>query len=183
MGFGKLTPTQRQAIQVHVSGKTVHDVGAGDLELSKELLALGARRVVAIDKEEMPSPPKGIITVKSYFYDFTEPVQTAFISWPVNWAVLGLKPILERAPTVIYLGSNVDGRMCGIQKMWEQFSIREVLEYVPDPANTLIIYGSTRRKRSLFPEEYAALNLEKIWTFQELHNSDARLLGSTLSRT
>lgn len=169
MSHGSLSPAQRQMVQAHVSGKTVHDVGAGDLLLAKSLLNLGAAHVIALEKERMPARIKGITPVRGSFHEYREPIQTAFVSWPVNWWDKGLLNLIERSEVVLYLGSNLDGLMCGFQRMWEHLSEREVLGHVPDRANTLIVYGPNSEVRKPLPEEFAALNLERIWSYQELH--------------
>lgn len=47
---GYLTPEMAEVIGRHVSGKHVHDLGAGDLRLSMTLVSVGAERVTAVDR-------------------------------------------------------------------------------------------------------------------------------------
>lgn len=56
--FNDLIRAHQEAIAPHVAGKLVHDLGAGDLTRSSELVRLGAQ-VVAVDKEPMPEVTEG----------------------------------------------------------------------------------------------------------------------------
>jgi hypothetical protein len=169
MAHGKLTPAQQEAIKPFLKGLTVHDLGAGDLELAQQLLTLGASEVVAIDRHQMPKDhPEGVRTVVEYFHNFRESVNTAFVSWPINWQDIGLLRLIDKAATVIYLGTNYDGSACGFPQMWEHLSKREILVTVPDPKNTLIVYGPRNVRRELVGEEFAALHQERIYSFEEL---------------
>ena len=163
------TPTKEQArvIRPFVRGKVVHDLGAGDLRLSKRLRSWGAERVVALDKKLPRKIPEGVDFKEGYFKDFTEAPEVVWLSWPVNHEAPGLVGILERTPLVLYLGTNTNGTACGGQDLWRHLRTREVLAYEADLSNTLIVYGVNRVERGLCGEEVAALDDSKWWTFQE----------------
>lgn len=171
--YGRLSDAQRAVVARHVAGKTVHDLGAGRLGLAATLIELGAKKVLAVDKEPAwtNTPKTGVQYVRGYFRDYApSSIPVAFASWPQN-AATGLHRLLEQAPCVIYLGSNVDWSSCGYPLMWQQLSAREVLEHVPDRPNTLIVYGPARIERPGLPEEYAALDQERMWGYNELYTS------------
>ena len=42
---------------------------------------------------------------------------------------------------VIYVGSNTSGNSCGTNALFAHFRERDVLAYVPERRNTLIVYG------------------------------------------
>jgi len=163
--YGRLYPSQRNFVEHAVRGKVVHDLGAGFLGLAHELLNLGATEIIAIDRFEMPEATANIKRLQGYFHDYHEPIDTAFVSWPINWQDLGLLEAIDRASTVIYLGSNHDGNMCGFHEFWAHLRQREVLAHVPERRNTLIVYGPKHVEREELPEEHAALNTEVMWSY------------------
>lgn len=174
--MGRLSRTQQEVVTEHVRGQTVHDFGAGDLRLSLELLALGAREVFAVDHRVPRQLPNGatdrLYVVQERFEDYTLTSPVAFVSWPVNWPV-GLHVLLEATPTVIYLGKNMDGTVCGYPALWQQLVVREVLAHVPEQPNTLIVYGPRRLQREQLPEERAALDPARVWYFEEVFPNEA----------
>jgi hypothetical protein len=147
----------------------VHDLGAGDLTLAHDLIQCGASSVIAVDKQPMPSPQvPNIERVVSYFHEYAQPVDIAFMSWPVNWSV-GLTPIARRSRLVVYLGTNMGGSACGYQDLWWHLRSREVLAHVFDPTGSFIVYGfGTRGRKGRLPEEHAALDQSRVWTYDEL---------------
>lgn len=171
MGYGKLNQAQRRAVTPHLVGKTVHDLGAGDLELARECLSLGAGHVVAIDKERNFSLPRAKITkLHMSFAEFNDPAPTVILSWPVNHPAHGLLRLVKEAETVVYLGTNTDGMACGTKPLWKHLATRKVLAHVPVRENTLIVYGALLGKsRKVLPEEYAALNTDEIYSFDSLY--------------
>jgi hypothetical protein len=174
MAHGEFRDNQAATVAGFVKGKIVHDLGCGDLHLAHQLVKFGAEKVIAVDKSmHLPysrlQKLQGIEFVGKYFHDFHEPVETAFLSWPVNWYDYGLGKILDRAKTVIYLGSNLDGSACGYSDMWMVLSHRNILAHIPSYTNTLIVYGSDFVKRSRVPEEQAALDQSKVYRFDEVY--------------
>jgi len=157
-----------------VEGAVVHDLGAGSLEHPTKLLELGAAEVVAVDRSIIKPPSKdlNIDTVESTFDDFHEPVDIAFMSWPVNWRC-GLERFAQSARVVIYIGKNTDGACCGDPTLWRELAQREVLAHSPHKENTLIVYGPQRVSRPWLPEERTQLeDPEFLWSYDKLMESD-----------
>jgi len=170
VGYGRLNQAQRLAVAPHLVGKTIHDLGAGDLELAQECLSLGAWHVVAIDKEMSRRKQKGITKLHLNFSEFKDPAPTVVLSWPVNWVVEGLLRIVREAETVVYIGTNTNGMACGTKILWKHLATREVLAHVPVHGNTMIVYGALLQKsRKVLPEEFAALNTDEIYSFESLY--------------
>ena len=169
MPFGYLDPAQQEAVRNVIQGRVVTDLGAGILGLSMELLRLGAPKVIAVDKQiGAGGPLRNIQFVETYFKDFDDPVDVAFVSWPPNWSCPGLIEAVERAEIAIYLGKNSDGTACGTAPLFRKLTKREVLVHVPAWKNTLIIYGPTRIERPLFGEEKAGIDTMVPYSFEEL---------------
>lgn len=167
MSYGRLTPKQIEIVRRIVTGKEVHDLGAGNLQLSGQLLQLGATRVTAIDRSLPRCHESRITLVEGYFHDYREKIDVAFVSWPCNWQDMGLVRLVRESPVVIYLGKNTDGTMCGGRDFFDALSVREIRAYEPDPHNTLIVYGPKGVVRQPRGEEVAAQRLERIWSYEE----------------
>ena len=169
MSYGKLSLLQLNAILPFVRDRTVHDLGCGyDLQLAIALAELGAKEVVAIDTVE-PDPvacPK-LRIVRAYFDHFSEPVQTAFVSWPANRANPGLVRIVKSASRVIYLGKCTDYTMCGPVELYEHLATRVVLKHMPEYKNTLVIYGQETVSRTMLPEELAGTDHSRVYFSSE----------------
>lgn len=97
--FGGLNDKQRTAMAPFIRGRVVTDLGAGLGGWSKYLVQQGATRVVAVDKISTPIRLTQVKVVTSYFVDFHDPVDVAFVSWPQNGhqGVAGLTGIIDRA--------------------------------------------------------------------------------------
>ena len=176
VAYGSLSLTQTEAVAEYVEGKVVHDICCGNFDLAGELLCLGASGVVAVDSRELVEfsqvLPSGIRYVQSAIQDFEEPIETLFVSWPVNWRI-GLDRLVRRAATVIYLGSNVDGSACGGDEFWRAVTAREICVEIPAPKNTLLIYGGSYVVRELVPEEIAAVHHDRMYRYEELYGATA----------
>lgn len=162
MGYGTLTTRQRKILTKHVRGKIVHDLGAGDLELSEALVSLGAREVYAIDKlDKPPILPHKVHYKKARFHELPETTMgVVFLSWPINHDV-NLIPHIKRAGIVIYLGCNTGGSACGTPGLFREMLHRRLIEYEPDRHNTLLIVGQDLGgPRIPTGEESAGLNLD-----------------------
>lgn len=176
MAYWFLNEVQAAALIPVVSGRVVHDLGAGDLSFAHQLLDLGAARVVAIDKEPKPRRRHdlGIEYYQSYFADYPGTMDVAIVSWP-STNCRGLGTICRRATSIVYLGSNVDGSACGDFELFRGLIKREVVTYVPNRRNTLICYGGpSPTPRPLHGEEIAALltlKREPIVSFEEAESS------------
>lgn len=160
MAYGSLSVEQEAILRPIIADNTVHDLGAGDLHLSRRLLTLGAKSIVAIDKERVAPKSEKIRGIQTYFHLFHDPVDIAFIAWPINHEGLGLTAILKRARIVIYLGKNTDGSSCGAPEIFEHFMTRDLMAYLPTRKNTLMVYGGAlTHPRTPRGEEKAGLEI------------------------
>lgn len=183
MSFGTLTTAMQAKIREHVQGREVWDLGAGDLVYARRLIQLGARKVIAIEKEwglaRAASSSPQIECRRSYFAEVELPeggIEVAWVSWPLTdrMAVRGLVPLVKAAPLVIYLGCNTGGSACGPSDLWRHLVRREVLAYEPMQRNTLIVYGQPCGDRVLRGEEMAALS-PKVVHLDEVEKWSRRL--------
>lgn len=172
--YGRLNARQEKALRPLIKDRVVHDLGAGDLQLTKRLVGFGARQVIAVDVLDPRSVvvPPGVQYVQSPFLDFKGEIDVAFISWPANHSSVGLSALARRAASVIYLGKNTDGSMCGTSDLFCHLVMRKVEVYVPDRVNTLIGYSrvdDTGVERELRGEERAALSIafgDSPWSYE-----------------
>jgi len=132
---------------------------------------LGARKVIAIDKESMPPASPSIETRQIRFHEIRPPeggIDVAFLGWPQNTSLSGLTELLVVSRKVIYLGSNTGGSACGNPGLFTHFFARQVLGHIPHTRNSLIVYGMGRTTpRQPLPEEWAALNPDHMWSLEE----------------
>lgn len=170
---GAFTPEQLKALKPYVEGREVTDLGCAHLVHSHMLVKMGAKKVIGVDRNRTSQPlrfPYQMQVVQIHFDNYHEPVDVAFMSWPVNWSC-GLDRIARRADTIIYLGSNMDGSAAGDKDLFEVLRRRENPVYVPSFKNTLAIYGPELVDRPANPEEVAVLDTpDYIWHFYEAHN-------------
>jgi hypothetical protein len=110
----------------------------------------------------------------------SDPVETAFVSWPsVEGGKMCRRPDyslldpVRKAKTVIYLGNNMDGTVCGSPKLYKHLSRRQVLAHAPERRNTLIVYGRLLRgqERALLPEERAGIDQSRVYRYDEEYRS------------
>ena len=180
--FGFLSPKQEDVLRDHVRGKCVHDYGCGNLTLSARLLELGADKVFGVDRDPQSVPSTlrdRLFFHRGHFDHYRDVSDVAFTAWPANWNT-GLHPLLEQSPKVIYLGKNTDSSACGYSEMWRGLMRREVLAHVPEKQNTLIVYGPALVTRDPLPEERAALDFTRVWSFEDLHERAAQPLSKTI---
>jgi len=177
-------PDERQldVLRRHVAGRKVVDLGCGPMVMARTLLDLGATHVLAIDKEEqmrayVPKDPR-VTFRRAYFDDLDDREireitkdHVALASWPYNAVEPALMSIVHQVDVFLYLGKNTDGTACGSRGLFDLR--REVLDYVPQPINTLIVYGPRRVPRRVpFGEEHAAiLGNDEFMTYQEAESS------------
>jgi len=174
MPFGLLTAKMKRALTPHVAGAEVWDLGAGDLQRAIQLRVMGARAVVAVDKEYRWKPPKihdpNIQYIGHYFEDVKPPeggIDVALVAWPVSTVLPGLLTLLVCCRRVVYLGCNMDGTVCGWPGLYEHLLGREVLDHAAVPENTLAIYGGPCAPRVALAEEWAALHPQRYWSLVE----------------
>lgn len=156
-----LDQVKRDALRPYVTGRTVHDLGAGDLEEAHALISLGAVRVVAIDRNPMPEPiVNGIQREVCHFDEWQHDgvIHVSFLGWPANWDT-GVLRLLRSSEYVIYHGKCTDGTMCGYPAMWHHLLNREVLVHVHSRASILIVYGPGAIVREPLPEERCGMDL------------------------
>lgn len=135
-GWGSLCPGQERTLAPFIRDKVVADLGCGNGSLSDKLDAMGAAKCLRIDKTQAPITRLFQEGPGDLVYD------VAFVSWPSNnQSATALIPWLMRAEIVVYLGSNFDGTACGTREFFAYLQMRELLAYVPDRANSLIIVG------------------------------------------
>lgn len=165
MFCGCLTDAQRAALAPHAAAAVVaYDLGAGNGAMARELLAAGARFVVAVEKEGRRARrhPEGRVEWHAaYFAQFLarapRVIPLALVSWPVNTPSPGLVELCARADVVAYLGKNTDHTACGTRALFEHLARRPVLVEVRDRRNDLVIYGRGAVDRPLLAEEIGAL--------------------------
>jgi hypothetical protein len=204
MSFGFFTPAQCKTVRALVQGQRVLDLGAGDLGIAVKLVELGASSVVAVDTFDMekaynraynlrgqnPLPSNvrpSVAKIEKLAGGPKFLAKIAMLSWPSPNPIEGLVEVVSEMPYVVYLGKNVRGinqygdestTWCGTGPLFHHLKNREVFAYVPDPLNTLIVYGPTRVARPLHGEELAALtNRDRrvTWGFEEVEREARRL--------
>lgn len=153
MAYGSLNHAQQTALRPYVRGRVVHDLGAGDLSFSHDLLVhFSASWVVAvdkwIDKRAIHLVHVNVKPVECYFHAYAPPppydiIDVAFASWPPNYPDdEGLVRLCHKAQIIAYLGKNTDGSACASPSFFRETLRRELLAYVPDRRNTLLIVGA-----------------------------------------
>ena len=163
MPHGIITTEQAQALRPIIKGRHVTDLGCGDMILSAQLKALGAKYVRAIDKDQPHKliKKKGLVFQRKEFFDMDVVEDIAFVSWPTNRRSRDLSGLVLNAKTVIYLGKNTDGNACGSADLFRVMLLRDLSLHVPNITNTLIV--TERREIERIPrfplaEEFAALH-------------------------
>lgn len=188
MFCGRLTDAQRNALAPHATAAVVaYDLGAGNGAMARELLAAGARFVVAVEKEELRRGAQRdrdgrIEWHPAYFAEYLarapSVIPLALVSWPVQTPTPGLAALCARANVVAYLGKNTDHTACGDRALFEHLARRPVLAEVRDRRNDLVVYGRGVVKRPLLAEEIGALCDEPLeW---ETAGRIARVVAPTL---
>lgn len=173
MSYGKITNEMEVALRPIVRGEAVYDLGAGDLQHARHLLRLGARHVVAIDKEPpRPTASENITVLGGYFDQVpipTDGIAVAFVAWPINYRTPGLVAWLAAARVVVYLGHNFGGSSCGNPELFEHLLSRRLTGWVAHRANTLIVVDEPlSAPREPTPEE-AAFGSDTVRHFDHYH--------------
>jgi len=148
--------------------------GSGHGQKAHFLCECGAKKVTCIEKEvhvlnassvynksTIPCVVDYVQNVPEKLYDQADMV---LLSWVQPYTFPCNRETFERLDKVdhlIYLGKNTDGTACADPILFSYLLTREVLHYVPDRVNTMIVYGPNKTPdRSPYPEEYAGLNRE-----------------------
>lgn len=164
---------QVEALRPYVKGREVYDLGAGMCIESRVLVQLGATRVVAIDKEPMPTIDDARIEQRRCYFADLPPIEpdVVFVCWPQNYRAPSLAYLCGQANTIIYIGKNTDGTACGAVDLFATLLDRKVEVYLPERRGTLIIYGAylpAERPRALLGEERACIEGQtRIISFEE----------------
>lgn len=196
--YGHLTEAQWALIGQHVSGKLVHDYGAGNMAKALKLLALGASQVLAVDSD-LTGHHLESATLKVMRGTFGElrralakvpPEATvypdvAFVSWP--WLspreAVALADLAGTADVVVYVGKNTDGTACGHPRFFRPLLRRRLLAYLPERRSTVIVLGDPLpggELREPTGEEAAAVD-DTYYPYDEALSWDvaAGLIGET----
>lgn len=159
MSYGEITDEMEEVLTPLVDGKTVYDLGAGDLAHSHVLVRLGAASVVAVDKAPMPTPrcPE-VSRLHGHFGDLPVPdhIDVVFLGWPQNYPLPGLLGWLEAADVVIYLGHNAGDSYCGTSELFFYLTRRALWDEVLGARNTMLVLGEALAKMRPMTEEEAA---------------------------
>lgn len=161
MPYGNLNLKMREALVPFIKGRTVYDLGAGDCDHGRTLRDLGAARVVCLDKEAIPVVPSNVEFRQGYFAHLEVPsdLDVVFLGWPINYPCEGLREWIGAAKAIIYLGHNFDGTACGTPELFAALQARQLLCYIEDPRNALIVVGDfLAEPRPPTSEEVAALS-------------------------
>jgi hypothetical protein len=165
MGFGWMVPEFGPVIRRAVVGKVVLDAGAGDLKWARRLVELGARKLIALDKEGPPRRIRSrIVYHQTYFDEFLDGPHDSwdvlFCAWPDNREMPGLLRLLRESSVVLVIAKNTDGTACGTPTFWKLLSHRRLLAAVEHPRNWLHVYGAecgSADKRVPTVEEHAGM--------------------------
>lgn len=159
MSYGEITDEMEEVLAPLVDGKTVYDLGAGDLAHSHVLAGLGAARVVAVDKVPMPKPRCSEVSrLTGHFGRLPVPdhIDVAFLGWPQTYPLPGLLDWLDVADVVVYLGHNFDDSYCGSPELFFYMTRRSLLREVLSQQNTLLVLGDRLAEMRPMTSEEAA---------------------------
>jgi hypothetical protein len=166
----RLSDDQVRQLEPFVKDQSILDLGAAELAGSELLVELGARDVLAVDRNRMPTPSSELITTQvTQFHMLEETRPVVLASWIVNWPV-NIERHLRAAKYIISISKNTDGSSCGYEQMWQLLMMREVLLYVPERKNALTVYGpDSGIRRTPTGEELAATwpDPMRMFSFEE----------------
>lgn len=166
--FGQITDEQWDTIRPYVKGREVTDLGAFKLVYSEKLLTLGAKSVIAVEKEYMPDPRDSRITcVQTTFGRYKKPIDTAFVSWPQNYES-GIVSCVGTAKRIIVISKNTDGTGCATPAFYAMLLQRKLDAYVPDRRGCLIIVSrALKHPRKPTGEEKAGSFINEFMTYEQ----------------
>jgi hypothetical protein len=164
VSYGEIDQDMRWVLEPLLDGKTVYDLGAGDLTHSHMLVELGAKAVVAVDKAPMPTPRYPEIT-RAHGHlgevPIPEHVEVAFLCWPQTYPMPGLLDWLDAAEVVVYIGHNFDGDHCGQPELFFYMTGRALEDEVVGRRNTmLVLRDHLAELRPMTPEEAAHFSVD-----------------------
>jgi len=168
-----------EILREYVEGRTVLELGAGNLRDARALLELGARSVHCLDKSPVPDSDRDALGrdprlswQRGYFEEhlYLAPrYDVLFISYPIM-RPLGLAYMVapREDQVVVYRGQNLEGTVCGSRAFWQVLSTREVLKASRVGLESLIVYGSRRDvDRDILLEERGGLDRSKIYSLSK----------------
>ena len=159
MSYGEITDEMEEVLAPLVDGKTVYDLGAGDLAHSHVLVRLGAAAVVAVDKAPMPKPRRPEVSrVQGHFGELPVPdrIDVAFLAWPQTYPLPGLLDWLAAADVVVYLGHNFDDSYCGSPQLFFYMTRRALRDEVVGRLNTMLVLGERLEETRPMTDEEAS---------------------------
>jgi len=159
MSYGEITAEMHEVLGPLIDGRTIYDLGAGDLAHSHLLVTLGAREVVAVDKAPMPKPrSEQIVRLQGHFGELAVPdrIEVAFLGWPQTYRMPGLIDWLDAADVVVYLGHNFDDSCCGSPELFFYLTRRALVDEVVGRRNTMLVLGERLSEARPMTEEEAA---------------------------
>jgi 23S rRNA U2552 (ribose-2'-O)-methylase RlmE/FtsJ len=159
VSYGEITDEMEEVLAPLVDGKTVYDLGAGDLAHSHVLAGLGASAVVAVDKAPMPKPRCAEVSrLQGHFDRVPVPghIEVVFLGWPQTYPLPGLLDWLKAADLVIYLGHNFEDSYCGSPELFFYLTRRALMEEVIGRKNTLLVLGDRLAETRPMTDEEAA---------------------------
>lgn len=176
MTFGFIAKEFESPLKEIVKGKTVLDLGAGDLVVANQLLRLGAKHIVAVDRDGFNGRHYARMEFHHMYFDQFMAMKkrpkwdVLFMSWPCNWDLPGVQQLLDVSKKIVIISKCTDGSMCGTPKLWRYLSELEVMWCIPHPKNVLTIYNNKEEKRKLTGEEEAGIYQDdKEYSFWEVH--------------
>lgn len=173
--YGLVTDEMLELIREVVTGRTVYDLGAGTLGRAHQLAELGAKHVVAVDKNWPQRGPESskVEFCRSSFEECLArvgPIEVAFVAWPANHPMPGLIDLCRRAEVVCYLGLNDSSKSsCAWPDFFKHLVTRKVRSQISHPRNALVVYGNEPRMDwSLLDEERFGLVNNRVcpWTLE-----------------
>lgn len=154
--FWDITPGQQDLLRAVVWREHVADLGAGSGNLARLCARLGARSVLAVDKEyshgRIPKPAnKKIQFVGTYFTHLLplSPSTIAIVSWPANYEVVTreLLRVTQDVRTVVYIGVNDGTTQCGTPALFAGLQERLGRPLKEDGHQDMLVYSRNTIRR------------------------------------
>jgi hypothetical protein len=176
-----MTDEQMLRLGQVVSGKSVWALGSGpNLKEAEMLVSHGASSVHAIDKHHRsnsfaPEIKSGsslgvrVYDCRAYYAEFLEligpeaTVDVAFVKWPSATPQPGIAQLIARAETVVYVGKNGDGTICGSMELWLALRLRSLVDVIPGRMNDMIVYTEKLQRRVDYPRCREELEAVDRW--------------------